>query len=202
MGEPLIPNPNRQLICRRQASSLPAGCVFALMMLETAPTPCSRTGFHMINISLWETWEWVAPAVVHATGLPVVVLQVGSIMIKSPGLAASIALWIESEAATWVGALPPTVTVTASTDCLPLPAVITSSPQRAGVVEAGPPNWTCCWMVHVGTGIVPERPGTVTVMAVSLQTPIVAGTPPILTLDTVLQVVLLAVGAVQRAPNP
>src|SRR5438445_9688514 len=90
MGEPLIPNPNRQLICRRQASSLPAGWVFALRMLETAPTPCNRTGFHMINISLWETWEWVAPVVVHATRLPVVFLQVGSMMIKSPGLAASI----------------------------------------------------------------------------------------------------------------
>ena len=45
-------------------------------------------------------------------------------MIRSPGLATSIAAWIESVAATWVGALPPMVTVTVSTDCLPLPAVM------------------------------------------------------------------------------
>jgi hypothetical protein len=47
-------------------------------------------------------------------------------MIKSPGLAASIAAWIEPEAATWVGAFPPTVTVTVSTDWLPLLATMTS----------------------------------------------------------------------------
>ena len=71
--------------------------------------------------------------VVHATGLvgAAAVAQVGSTMIKSPGAAASIALWIEPEAGTWVGGLPPTVTVTVSTDRLPLPAVMTSSPQRA-----------------------------------------------------------------------
>ena len=33
--------------------------------------------------------------------------QVGSTMIKSPGAAWSIAVWIEPEAGTWVGALPP-----------------------------------------------------------------------------------------------
>ena len=50
----------------------------------------------------------------------------------APGKAASIAAWIEPEAATWVvGALPPMVTVTASTDCLPLPAVMTSWPHCA-----------------------------------------------------------------------
>src|ERR1700756_1478276 len=102
-------------------------------------------------------------------------------MIRSPGAAASMAAWTEPEAGTCLGALPPTVTVTASTDCLPLPAVITSSPQRA----CEPPYCACCWMVHSGTGGVPLAPGTVTVMAVSLQTPIAAGTPPILTLDTV-----------------
>ena len=48
----------------------PAGWVSALMTLEAAPTPCSRTGFHMINSSLW---------------VP------GSTMIRSPGAAASIA---------------------------------------------------------------------------------------------------------------
>src|SRR4029077_12471740 len=99
MGEPLIPNPNRQLICRRQTSSLPAGWVFALMMLEAAPTPCSRTGFHMINNSLWAAAECtlVAEGIVHVVATPAVVLQVGSIMIKSPGSAALIAAWIESD---------------------------------------------------------------------------------------------------------
>src|SRR5207253_5460294 len=52
-------------------------------------------------------------------------------MIRSPGAAASIAPWIVPEAATWKGALPPTVTLTASTDCLPLPAVTTRGPQPA-----------------------------------------------------------------------
>src|SRR5437016_8965146 len=47
-------------------------------------------------------------------------------MIRSPGAAASIAPWIVPEAATWKGALPPTVTLTVSTDCLPLPAVTRS----------------------------------------------------------------------------
>ena len=37
---------------RRQDPSCRAGWVLALMMLEAAPTPCSRTGFHMSNISL------------------------------------------------------------------------------------------------------------------------------------------------------
>src|SRR4029077_5171708 len=123
-------------------------------------------------------------------------------MIRSPGAAASMKAWTEPEAGTCTGCLPPTVTVTASTDCLPLPAVITSSPQRAGVVVEpgpGPPNWTCCWMVHSGTGIVPERPGTVTVMVVSLQPVMVAGLPPIVTFDTAGQVALTAV---HRVPNP
>src|SRR4029077_451313 len=123
-----------------------------------------------------------------ATALPVVVLQVGSMMIKSPGLAASIAPWIEPEAATWVGALPPTVTVTASTDCLPLPAVITSSPQRA----CEPPYCACCWMVHRGTcGDPAVAPGTVSTICVSLQLVILAvgtGMPPIVTFDTAVQV--------------
>src|SRR5437667_11735552 len=107
MGVPLIANPNRQTTCRRQGFNFsPAGWVFALIMLEAAPTPCSRTGFHMSKISLWVVAERVAPAVVHATAAPVVVVQVGSIMIRSPGAAWSIALWIEPEARTWVGALP------------------------------------------------------------------------------------------------
>jgi hypothetical protein len=40
-------------------------------------------------------------------------------MIKSPGSAASIAAWIESDGATCFGVLPPIVTVTVSIDCLP-----------------------------------------------------------------------------------
>ncbi len=50
-GVPLSARPNRQLTCARQGSSLPAGWVLALMTLEAAPTPCSRTGFHISSIS-------------------------------------------------------------------------------------------------------------------------------------------------------
>jgi len=126
-------------------------------------------------------------------------MHVGSMMIKSPGAAASIALWTLAEAFTWVGALPPRVTVTVSTDCLPLPAVMTSSPQRA----ADPPNCACCWTVHAGSCGLPGRPpGTVTVMLVSLQVAMTAAIPPTVTLDCVLQVALPAVGVLQRAPKP
>src|SRR6266478_7889073 len=67
-GEPLVPSPNRQSTCVRHSSTLPAGWAFALMMLEAAPTPCSRTGFHMINISLCALGECklVADGVAHA----------------------------------------------------------------------------------------------------------------------------------------
>src|ERR1700720_4193286 len=91
------------------------------MMLEAAPTPCRRIGFHMISRSLWAACVEVtpaAPAVVHAVG-PAVVLPVGAMVNKSPGLAASIALWIVAEAATGGGALPPIVTVTVSIERLP-----------------------------------------------------------------------------------
>ena len=67
----------------------------------------------------------------RSRGVQSAVVQVGSTMIRSPGAAASIALWIVPEAATWVGVLPPMVTVTASTDCFPLPAVITNWPHCA-----------------------------------------------------------------------
>ena len=36
----------------RQASSLVVGYFAALMMTDAAPTPCRRTGFHMITSSL------------------------------------------------------------------------------------------------------------------------------------------------------
>src|SRR5438105_11097364 len=54
IGVPLSARPKRQTTCRRHGSSLaiPAGWVPALMMLEAAPTPCSRTGFHISNSSL------------------------------------------------------------------------------------------------------------------------------------------------------
>src|SRR6476660_7632132 len=52
LGEPSIPRPTRQSIRARHVFILPAGCVLALMMLVAAPTPCSRTGFHICNISL------------------------------------------------------------------------------------------------------------------------------------------------------
>src|ERR1700686_694620 len=96
-------------------------------MLLAAPTPCSRTGFHMIKISLW----LAAPVVAH--GPAVVAMQVGSTMIKSPGNAASIALWMLPEARTCFGVLPPIVTVTVSIDCLPLAAVMTSCPHCVDV---------------------------------------------------------------------
>src|SRR6267143_2211315 len=121
VGEPSSPSPNRQSTFLRHALTLssPAGWVFALRTLEAAPTPCSRTGFHISSISWWAAWVWTVVLLVHAPGLvgAAAVAQVGSMMIRTPGLAASIAAWIESDAATWVGALPPTVTVTVSTDC-------------------------------------------------------------------------------------
>src|SRR3981189_1211770 len=142
LGVPLVASPNRQSTCTRHGSSLPAGWVFALMMLEAAPTPCSRSGFHMIRISTWLELVWGVVAVVTPKGVvgAVGVAQVGSIMSKSPGWAASIALWMLAEARTWTGALPPIVTVTVSIDCLafdgwPAPAVLavvmTSSPHFA-----------------------------------------------------------------------
>src|SRR6266550_4980538 len=70
-GKPSSPIPNRQTTRLRQSfRRAPEGCVLASMMLEAAPTPCSRTGFHISNIS------WYLP---------------GGTMIRSPGLAASIA---------------------------------------------------------------------------------------------------------------
>src|SRR6267143_961364 len=147
VGVPLVARPNRQSTCARHPSSLPAGGVFALMMLEAAPTPCSRTGFHISNSSWWAEGDAthvavgaITPAHVVTAAAVALGTNVGSTMIRSPGAALSIALWIESEARTWVGVLPPMVTVTVSIDCLPLAAVMTSSPQRA----CEPPNCACC----------------------------------------------------------
>src|SRR6266481_3895810 len=51
-GTPVGASPNRQTARKRQSlSRAPEGCVFASMMLEAAPTPCSRTGFHISNNS-------------------------------------------------------------------------------------------------------------------------------------------------------
>src|SRR5882724_9617595 len=55
-GVPLAAIPNRHCTRARHPSILPAGCVFALMILEAAPTPCSRTGFHISNSSTCELW--------------------------------------------------------------------------------------------------------------------------------------------------
>ncbi len=83
----------------------------------------------------------MAPAVLHAAGAPVTAVQVGlpvgSMVMRSPGLAASIAAWTLAIAATWVGTLPPMVTVTVSMDNLPLAAVMTNSAQTALDVPAG-----------------------------------------------------------------
>src|ERR1700682_2060022 len=58
-GEPSTPNPNRQTTRRRQSFNLvaPEGWVLALMTLEAAPTPCSRTGFHISTNSWWAACE-------------------------------------------------------------------------------------------------------------------------------------------------
>src|SRR4029077_15591108 len=147
-GEPSTPKPNRQTTRWRQLVSLvsPAGWVLALMTLEAAPTPCSRTGFHISNISWWAACEWTVVAAVHAALVVGVAAaaQVGSTMSKSPGLAMSIAAWIEPEAATWVGAFPPTVTVTVSIDCWPAAVVMTSSPHWVDVVPEGAYCACCC----------------------------------------------------------
>ena len=65
-------------------------------------------------------------------------------MIRSPGSAASIAAWIVVPSYEHVGVLPPMVTVTVSIDCLPLPAVMTSSPHCAVVTRKWPPYCACC----------------------------------------------------------
>src|SRR6267143_1161308 len=122
---------------------------------------------------------------VHAAWLTtpalLVVVQVGSMMIKSPGWAPSIALWMLAEAATCVGAWPPIVTVTVSIDCLAfdgwpavavLAVVITSSPHCA----SEPPYWSCCWMGQSGTLL-----GTLTTMRESLQLLRCAVLPPMVT---------------------
>src|SRR6202035_2110016 len=177
--------PNRQFTSRRHPSILPAGWVLALMMLETAPTPCSRTGFHISNSSLWAPIVLaVTPAVEQATPLVVAVLQVGSTISRSPGVAASIAAWIDAEAAIWVGTLPPIVTVTVSIDWIPVPpavagaVVISSWPHCA--VE--PPYEACCCTGQFGTPL-----GTATWIDVSLQpVPVRAAvTPPIVTVPAV-----------------
>src|ERR1700719_4277997 len=101
-------------------------------------------------------------------------------MIRSPGDAESIALWIVPEAGTWVGALPPIVTVTASIDCLPLDAVTISSPHFAGVV--GPRYMVCCWIAHSGT---PAR-GPPTTICVSPKLETAAVAPQMFTFPAVL----------------
>ena len=133
----------------------------------------------MISISwcLDEECTLVSEGAAHATGVavvPVPDMQVGSTMIRSPGLAASMAAWIEAEAATCVGALPPMVTVTVSMVVLPLPAVMTSCPHR--VCE--PPYCTCCWTAH--SGIWPTA-RAVAIIVESVQLVTTALIPPIVT---------------------
>src|SRR5215469_3463049 len=97
-------------------------------------------------------------------------------MIRSPGDAASMALWIVPLGRTCVGILPPTVTVTLSMDCLPLVAVITISPHSAG----DPPYCACCWMLQAGT-----LAGTAATICESLHEFIAAVTPPMVTVPCV-----------------
>src|ERR1700739_2615687 len=102
-------------------------------------------------------------------------------MMRSPGEAASIALWMVALAATCFGSVPPTVTVTVSIERLPVapPRVTTSSPQRArglAGVPSGPPYCGCCCNGQTGTFA-----GTVTVIAVSVHDVTGAFTPPMVT---------------------
>src|SRR3982074_2624234 len=98
--------PNRQATWRRHGSSLRAGWVLALMTLATAPTPCSRTGFHISNNSWW---------IAGTAGAVLVARIAGSMISISPGLARSISAWMLAVATTWIGVLPPIVTVTVLT---------------------------------------------------------------------------------------
>src|SRR3954451_21914802 len=121
------------------------------MIVFAAPVPCRRTGFHMISSSLYEP---------------------GGTMIRSPGAALSIADWIVCPGATKVGLVPPTVTVTASIDCLPFAAVMTNSPHSALVVPDGV-YCACCCRAHVGMLF-----GTVTLIGESPQLTTGASLPP------------------------
>jgi len=62
LGVPLVPaRTDIDLSATGQAAR---GWVFRVRMLEAAPTPCSRTGFHISNSSLWavamrRTWQSV-----------------------------------------------------------------------------------------------------------------------------------------------
>src|SRR5437868_5055760 len=87
------------------------------------------------------------------------------------------------------------VTVTASTDSLPFPAVITSSPHWAA--PAPLLYCACCCKANAGTPL-----GTVTTIWLSLQLLIGALMPPIVTVDSVLQVALPVLGEVHRLPKP
>src|SRR5437870_13012209 len=108
------------------------------MMLEAAPTPCRRTGFHISRSSLCDEAEWRAPAVVHAVATPAAGVEVGSIMIRSPGDAASIAAWTEAVGATSPGAFPPLVTVTVSMDS----SLLADVPTQPAQLGAACPS--CC----------------------------------------------------------
>ncbi len=103
-------------------------------------------------------------------------------MIRSPGLAASIAVcsglgWLCPNVVTLglagvttVGVLPPTVTVTVSIVFLPLATVISSWPHCAA-------GWPRCWTAQAGTPL-----GTVPVIVVSLHVPtLTIATPPTVT---------------------
>src|SRR2546430_1012764 len=81
-------------------------------------------------------------------------------MIMSPGLAASIADWMVWPAASTVGRLPPTVTVTVSTDCLPLAA---GGGGGAGAKAARPGAGDA-----PGADDAPDRGGGVRVVAVGV----------------------------------
>src|SRR6266436_6082423 len=128
----------------------------------------------------------------HATGVVAAVgtAQVGSTMSKSPGEAASIALWMLSEARMCFGGLPPIVTVTVSIDCLAfdgwpaaavLAVVMTSSPHFAAVVPAGV-YCACCCTAQFGRLV-----GALPVMVESLHLTFVRGrgTPSLPTRATV-----------------
>ena len=115
-------------------------------------------------------------------------------MIRSPGRAASMACWMEPTPvgdigtlpATYFGWLPPTVTVTESTDCLPLAAVMSNCPQYVlPALPLKPLYYCCCCIAHNGMPLAPPTDGTVTVICESLQPVTCAAAPPMVTVPCV-----------------
>ena len=59
---------------------MPAGKALALMTDEMAPTPCSRTGFHISSISVWYDLDVFVGAAVLMAMLHVVLVVVPAVI--------------------------------------------------------------------------------------------------------------------------